>query len=249
MEKQCTKCNEVKSIDQFYKSKKDKYGVNSYCKECSNKYHKEYRNNNKDKLTKYQKEYYDNNKDILLKQQKEYRNNNKNKIAKYQKEYANNNKDRISKYHKEYSNNNKDRITKTKKEYYDNNKDYFKNYRKEYRKTEKGKLIHKLSNQNRRYKKKYNTNPGDILTKEQIEYLTEVYKQCAYCNTELSSNNTHIDHIHPLSKEGSHSIDNVVLACKECNLRKSSKPLDQWLKETGYNISIKHLVFMRLQET
>jgi 5-methylcytosine-specific restriction endonuclease McrA len=204
MGKQCTRCNEVKNIDQFHKSKTGKYGLSSYCKECSNKYQKEYYNNNKNRLLKYQKEYY---------------NNNKNRIAKYIKEYTNNNRDKRSKYIKEYQ------------------------------KTEKGKLSNKLNNQNRRYKKKYNTNPGNRLTTAQIEYLTEVYKHCAYCNTELTSENTHIDHIHPLSKDGSHSIDNVVLACKDCNLQKNAKTLDQWLKETGYNISIKHLVFIRLQET
>jgi 5-methylcytosine-specific restriction endonuclease McrA len=234
MNKICSKCKESKTLDQFYKSKTGKYGVKSKCKECSNKIVREYRNNNRDKMSKYNKEYYNNNKNRLIKYQKEYRNNNRDKIAKYQKEYYDNNRDKIAKYHKEYNDNNKDKISKYQKEYY---------------KTERGKLISKLNSQNRHYRKKYNTNPGDILTTTQIEYLAEVYKQCAYCNTELTSENTHIDHIHPLSKEGSHSIDNVVLACKDCNLRKNAKTLDQWLDETGYSISIKHLVFIRLQET
>jgi 5-methylcytosine-specific restriction endonuclease McrA len=189
MVKQCTRCNEVKSIYQFYKRKKYKYGVSIYCKECLKQISREYHANNRDKRIKYKKEYNANNRDKINKQVREYR------------------------------------------------------------KTEKGKLMRKINTQNRRYKKKYNTNPGDILTKEQIEYLAEVYTHCAYCNTELTSDNTHIDHIHPLSKGGSHSIDNVVLACKECNIKKKAKPLDQWLDETGYTISIKHLVFMRLQET
>jgi 5-methylcytosine-specific restriction endonuclease McrA len=219
MVKQCSKCKESKSLDQFNKSKNGKYGVSNYCKECTSKYHKEYYTNNKDRLSKHRKEYYTNNKDRLTKYKKEYANNNKDKIAKYQKEYANNNKDRLTKY------------------------------RKEYLKTERGKLLNKLKVQNRRYRKKYNTNTGDRLTKAQIEYLTEVYTHCAYCYTELTSDNTHIDHIHPLSKDGSHSIDNVTLACKDCNRKKNAKTLDQWLDETGYSISIKHLVFMRLQET
>jgi 5-methylcytosine-specific restriction endonuclease McrA len=199
--KQCNKCKETKTLDQFYKDKKGKYGLGSKCKECSNKICKEYNNNNRDRLTKYRKEYYTNNRDKKL---------------KYQKEYHNNNRDRLNKY------------------------------RKEHHKTERGKLIHKLSSQNRRYRKQYNTNPGDKLTKKNIEYLTEVYKHCAYCSTPLTSENTHIDHIHPLSKGGSHSIDNVVLSCKDCNLKKNAKTLEQWLDETGYNISIKHLVFMAL---
>jgi 5-methylcytosine-specific restriction endonuclease McrA len=204
MVKQCTRCNEVKSIDQFHKNKEGKYGLRSNCKECTNKIVREYYTKNKDKISKYQKEYNNNNRTKRIKQMREYNNNNRTKRIKQMREY---------------------------------------------RKTERGKIIRKLNRQNRRYKEKYNTNSGDKLTKKQIEYLAEVYKHCAYCNTELTSDNTHIDHIHPLSKEGSHSIDNVTLACKDCNLKKNAKTLDQWLDETGYNISIKHLVFMRLQET
>jgi 5-methylcytosine-specific restriction endonuclease McrA len=199
--KQCSKCKESKSLDQFYKDKNGKYGVTSICKKCKKRIVREYYNNNRDK------------------------------IAKYHKEYRNINKDRLIKYNREYKNNNRDRLNK---------------YQKEYQKTERGKLLSKLKEQNRRYKKKYNTNSGERLTKEQIDYLTEVYTHCAYCSTPLTPENTHIDHIHPLSKDGSHSIDNVVLACKDCNLKKNSKTLDQWLNETGYSISIKHLVFMRL---
>jgi 5-methylcytosine-specific restriction endonuclease McrA len=109
------------------------------------------------------------------------------------------------------------------REYRNNNRDRLIEYNKEYMQTERGKLLNKLNSQNRRYRKKYNTNPGKRLTTAQIEYLTEVYKQCTYCNTELTSDNTHIDHIHPLSKGGSHSIDNVTLACKDCNLKKMLK--------------------------
>jgi 5-methylcytosine-specific restriction endonuclease McrA len=177
-------------------------------------------------------------KECSIKISMEYYTNNRNRIRKQRKEY-----------HKEYHSNNRDKRRKYMKEYRNNNRDRLIKYQKEYYKTEWGKLLHKLSSQNRRYKEKYNTNPGDILTKEQIEYLAEIYQQCAYCNTELTSENTHIDHIHPLSKGGSHSIDNVTLACKDCNLQKNAKTLEQWLKETGYNISIKHLVFIRLQET
>lgn len=33
----------------------------------------------------------------------------------------------------------------------------------------------------------------------------------------------HIDHVWPLSKGGSNGPENLVLACAECNLRKSAK--------------------------
>lgn len=50
--------------------------------------------------------------------------------------------------------------------------------------------------------------------------------QCSYCgNTEGPF---HLDHIHPWSKGGSHSVDNLCVACVSCNLSKSDKTLEEW---------------------
>jgi 5-methylcytosine-specific restriction endonuclease McrA len=121
-----------------------------------------------------------------------------------------------------------------------NNKGRYSQYQREWCQTDKGKLLRRMYEQNRRYRKQFNTNPGDMLTTEQIEYLTEIYTHCAYCDIELTSDNTHIENIQPLSKGGAHSIDNVVLACKDCNLSKGAKTLDQWLADTGYTLTLKH---------
>jgi 5-methylcytosine-specific restriction endonuclease McrA len=64
--------------------------------------------------------------------------------------------------------------------------------------------------------------------------LTRLYMRdigvCALCGKHIDfdcdSNSAHypsIDHIIPLSKGGLHSWDNVQLACRECNTRKSNK--------------------------
>ena len=37
--KQCTKCKEVKSVEEFNKSKRNKDGLQSYCKECQKNYY------------------------------------------------------------------------------------------------------------------------------------------------------------------------------------------------------------------
>jgi hypothetical protein len=49
----CTKCGQEKDITNFYKSKKDKYGVHSWCKECALKEKQGYYINNKEKIKKY----------------------------------------------------------------------------------------------------------------------------------------------------------------------------------------------------
>jgi 5-methylcytosine-specific restriction endonuclease McrA len=179
---------------------------------------------------------------------REYKRAKNEHIVQYRKEWYKSNKKRMSQHNKEWYEANKEYKNHRNKEWYDANKERKLNYMRGYRQTDKGKLVHRLSEHNRRANKKYNTTSGDRLTTEQIVYLTEIYTECAYCNTPLTPDNTHLDHIHPLSKGGAHSIDNVTLACKDCNLRKNDKPLDQWLSGTGYSISIKHLVFNKLEE-
>ena len=40
MEKECSKCKQLKDINNFYKSKNRKDGLHSYCKECDSIYRK-----------------------------------------------------------------------------------------------------------------------------------------------------------------------------------------------------------------
>jgi len=49
---------------------------------------------------------------------------------------------------------------------------------------------------------------------------------CAYCG---STENLTIDHIVALADGGSHSLDNLTVACMSCNCSKGAKPLIEWL--------------------
>ena len=61
--RQCTKCGRwlVASKVNFYGDKNRKYGLESRCKECRNKYYKGYRKANKEKMTEYSKEWRESN--------------------------------------------------------------------------------------------------------------------------------------------------------------------------------------------
>jgi hypothetical protein len=95
---------------------------------CVNKFvptrtHKEYQEQNKDKIKEYQKEWYEQNKDKIKDKQKEYQEQNKDKIKEYQKEWYEQNKDK----QKEYQEQNKEKI----KEYREQNKEKIKEYKEE----------------------------------------------------------------------------------------------------------------------
>jgi len=100
MEKKCTKCGEVKSLDEFYNAKHGKNGKASRCKDCD----KEYKQYNKEKIKEYNKEYKQYNKEKI----KEYKQYNKEKIKEYNKEYYKNNKEKLSDIQKIYCKNRKE---------------------------------------------------------------------------------------------------------------------------------------------
>ena len=54
------------------------------------------------------------------------------------------------------------------------------------------------------------------------ENLIDPFK-CFYCARDLEGKDWHLDHGNSLSRGGSHRIENLVPACKRCNLRKNKK--------------------------
>ena len=52
---------------------------------------------------------------------------------------------------------------------------------------------------------------------------------CSYCHADTARPDREIDHVWPLARGGSHTEDNLVMACAACNIRKSAKRPLQWL--------------------
>jgi hypothetical protein len=87
---------------------------------------KEYRDNNRGKLSERAKEYYISNRGKILKRSKSYYIDNRDKILNYHKEYNKVHKDQKATYDKQYCDINKEKIKARKSEYYNNNKDTIK---------------------------------------------------------------------------------------------------------------------------
>ena len=64
-------------------------------------YHKQYREDNKDKINESLKQYYQDNKEKIKEKTKQYSENNKEKTVEYQKQYREDNKEKLKEYFKE----------------------------------------------------------------------------------------------------------------------------------------------------
>jgi len=76
----CTKCKKNKDIEKFGWSNKSKGYRHSWCKDCKNKYCKQYYQNNKEQSSKYSKQRRQDNIEIYKERDKQYRMNNPDKI-------------------------------------------------------------------------------------------------------------------------------------------------------------------------
>ena len=75
-----------------------------------------------------------------------------------------------------------------------------------------------------------------ITTQELITWQSEQVPICVYCGT---TENLSIDHITPLSKGGTHTTDNLALACRSCNSSKNNNSLIYWLATKQQLVEVK----------
>ena len=78
--KTCAKCREVKSIEQFYRSKKARDGRGSYCKDCQREITTVYRNEHRERVRGQWLRSYYNRKNQKMEYQRNYRKNNPKKV-------------------------------------------------------------------------------------------------------------------------------------------------------------------------
>lgn len=110
--KTCSKCKESKGLTEFFKNKRNKDGLNLFCKAC-------------EKARKNSKEYQEG--------YAAYYEKNKDKVLANSKEYYYNNRENVNRRHSEYSKNNPEIGRKSRKEHYWRNRDKLLEGNREYR--------------------------------------------------------------------------------------------------------------------
>ena len=215
MEKKCTKCKEIKSLDDFCDLKSSKDGKQFRCKICN----KEYRKKNKEKIKEYKKNYYKKNKQEIQIKIKEYSNKNKESLKVYRKLYYQKNSKDIKQKVKVY----KQKNPNAKKIWKENNKEKVK---KSFQKWNKSQRLH---NPLYRLKRRIRSNISDSLKRQGYSKNTKTYNilKCEFdffmnwINGIASNNYTygigelHLDHVVPMSL--AQTEDEAILLCHYSN--------------------------------
>jgi Tfp pilus assembly major pilin PilA len=204
MEKKCTKCGVVKSLDEFTNDKKGKHGKRNECKICTKEWSKKYIENNKEKESLRNRNYYKKNIEKRKTYLKKWRENNKEKIHLNDKIYRNKNKEKIKERKKEWTDKNRKKINK------------YKNLRKQ-----KDPLLRLRSNisasiigslRSKGYTKKNNTH---IILKCKFDFFIDWLNNVASNGYTYGVDNLHLDHVIPISL--AQTEDEILLLCHYSN--------------------------------
>ena len=196
----CTKCRCTKKDDDFYFRDKSKSKRFSWCKDCTLSQNKKWRSKNKEHLISYQRERCSDAVQKLKQKERSHR------WYLHNKEYA-------LKLSKEWKERNPGKAREIKRKWACVNLHKYA----EWKKLNADRV--RAHNRNRKSKLK----ASGSFTAEQIRALYKFQEgKCFYCEIGLN-NKFHIDHYIPISKGGDNFIQNIRLACADCNLRKSNK--------------------------
>lgn len=137
--KNCTKCGEVKPLEEFHRYKASPDGRKPRCKVCNCaealKYQENnrdevleksalYRENNRDKLREYQRDFHERNKEMRNAKTLEWHYANRDYVLHRQKQYRQENLERMRDSDRQYYENNRDIISEKSLRYREENRDF-----------------------------------------------------------------------------------------------------------------------------
>lgn len=215
--KTCTKCGVTKDESLFCKNSRSKSGLASHCKECRRSYYTprpwptygpdDLKTCSKCKIAKPTGEF-DRRGERYYSQCKSCR-----RLASLRW------KQRNSEHLKQYRRDNRERLRAGVKKWEDENRERHLEIKRKLNRREEYKAYYRLR-ANVRHRA---VGSGDF-TRDDFFRLVESQQSCKYCGVAFSEKTPPtIDHVIPLSKGGTHTKDNIVLACKSCNSKKGNR--------------------------
>lgn len=77
-------------------------------------------------------------------------------------------------------------------------------------------------------------NGGDYTPEQWEECLLYFDSRCAYTGEKLNKHNMNVEHIVPLSKDGTNYIWNICPSIGYANISKSNKVMEEWFRKQKY---------------
>ena len=155
--------------------------------------------------------------------------NNKEHVAAYDAERYKNNPEYFRQQRIKYQEANRDRLNQHYKDYRLANIEKCKAYDKAYNRTPMGKARSANGRHKRREKLK-----GSGIPSAKIVELMKASKKCPYCLEKYTRERKRsVDHVKPFKLGGTHTLDNIIICCNPCNIRKQAQCPLKWAASLG----------------
>lgn len=255
--KRCTKCGELKPLMGFYRDASTKDGYRSSCKTCSDVCHAAYAETHKEKIAAqrharyaenmgeervyarayyyahredraaYSRAYYDAHREEIAAKARVYHEAHAEEIAAVKRAYRETHAEETSAVSRVWRETHKEEIAAYGRAYREAHKEKRAAIKREWGQTQEGRASGVAAAARRR------AYPGERrLTALMIqEVMDSADGICPYCGEPFEDG--HIDHVVPVSKDGTSDRENLVYCCAFCNLSKGAKLLGNWLVDAG----------------
>ncbi len=225
MFKFCTGCETEKPLSAFGKKRGAKDGYQNWCKDC----HRNYQEAHKEEIRQHTRNYEETHKEERREEARQYRETHKEEA----KEYRERHKEKAREYMRQYQETHKEEMRRNAARYQKAHKEKVREYLKRYQRNNPD--VYRAAYHRRRAKK---LNSGGSHTTQEIKDLFVLQDGfCYWCGCKIQNPNDkssegekpHLDHVIPLDRGGSNSIENLVWSCWYCNLSKGNKLPNEWL--------------------
>lgn len=206
--KVCSACAVAKSPDDFNKDKSKRDGLCSTCRECNKARAAQWYLDNKETALEQRKERFQNKRDIELAQMRAWRKANPVRKKQIDADWYAANTDRAHAYGLAWQRANKEKVAQINARH---------------------RILYPEGVIERSQRRRARKNAATIhpVRLSDIRRLRARFAGlCAYCRESPGST---LDHVVPLDRGGSHSIGNLLPACRPCNSSKHTKFLFEWI--------------------
>ena len=108
--KPCTKCGEVKPLDQFHKDRSKRDGHANRCRDCERELHRLRYQANREAKLEYQRQYYQANGQAVRDYQRQYRGANPGKLRERDRRYLEANPEKVAETYRQWQEANREKI-------------------------------------------------------------------------------------------------------------------------------------------
>lgn len=214
-QKQCSQCKQLlpATTEYFHIRRASKDGLSYICKPCNVEHTRQWRANHPEKYAEYNEQTRQHQSD----KKRTWRKSNPDKVRKHksdsQKRHPESNRRRQKRY---YASHPEEKSLIGYKGYWS-------------RVQRSGREWITVANHKRRAR--LLSAEGSHTKEELVQLFEEQEHRCGYCGITLYQHipfDRHLDHIQPISRGGSNSIENLVYTCQACNSSKNDRTFEEW---------------------